>query len=79
MGNCENEEEVSALGGARHAGPQPGEQPHDISSSRTVLRMCARGVLAERIDEFMKTVDHALPPKDPDIFVPLIKLRFLHL
>lgn len=56
-----------------------GRWTHDISSSRTVLWMCARGVLAERIDEFMKTVGHALPPKDPDIFVPLTKLRFLHL
>lgn len=41
--------------------------------------MCAQGVFAERIDEFMKTVGHALPPKDPDIFVPLIKLKFLRL
>lgn len=56
-----------------------GKWTHDISSSRIVLRMCAQGVFAERIDEFMKTVGHALPPKDPDIFVPLIKLKFLHL
>ena len=31
------------------------------------------------MDEFMKTMYYTTQPKDPEIFVPLIKLKFLHL
>lgn len=50
-----------------------------IPGSRIVPRRRAQGVFAEWIDEFMKTMYYTTQPKDPGIFVPLIKLKFLHL
>lgn len=49
-----------------------------IPGSRTVTRIGAQGMFAEWIDEFMKTVCYVTLPKDTEMFVPLLRLRFLY-
>lgn len=50
-----------------------------IPGSRVVLSIGAQGMLAERIGEFMETVCHVTLPKDTEIFVPPVRLKFLYL